>query len=603
VRANVQRSSMIKDAGFERALIPMSKLIPQQFIDDLLAKTDIVEVVSSRIKLRRTGSNLVGLCPFHSEKTPSFTVSSSKQFFHCFGCSAHGSAISFIMQFEHLSFVEAVENLASQTGLTVPKTAGYDDKIRYAELYKLTEKVALFFEQQLPGASRPINYLKSRGLTGEICKKFKIGYASSDWDNLRAVYGNSPIIKQQMITAGILAPKDNKVYSRFRDRIIFPIHDVRGHIIGFGGRTLGDDPAKYLNSPETPIFHKGEELYGLYEAKKANRSLKSIIVVEGYLDVIALAQFGILNAVATLGTAISTKQIQLLLRNTSEIIFCFDGDQAGRAAAWRALENSLPLMRDGIQIKFLFLPEGFDPDSLVRKELKDGFNKRLETAMALSDFFIKQLSSDININSIDGKAKLTKIGRELLKKMPYSIFHQLLSTKIAELANINVEELKSHELYQRAPVNDIQTLNYTESTPEATPIIIPIQSAINILIHCPQFTCHIDNIEDIKNIKLAGIELLLELISLLKKQPDMSVGAILEYWRDRQELELLSKLACKEPIIPKDILKNELSGIIKLLGQFERDQTIQTLLSKAALEKLNPEERQKLQNLIETSKK
>ena len=580
----------------------MSKLIPQQFIDDLLAKIDIVDVVGSRVKLRRTGSNLVGLCPFHSEKTPSFTVSSNKQFFHCFGCSAHGSAISFVMQFEHLSFVEAVENLASQTGLIVPKTAGYDDKIRYAELYKLTEKVALFFEQQLLGASHPINYLKSRGLTGEICKKFRVGYASDDWDNLHSIYNNSPIIKQQMITAGILAPKDNKVYSRFRDRIMFPIHDVRGHIIGFGGRTIGNDPAKYLNSPETPIFHKGEELYGLYEAKKANRSLKSIIVVEGYLDVIALAQFGILNAVATLGTAISTKQIQLLLRNTSEIVFCFDGDQAGRSAAWRALENSLPLMRDGIQIKFLFLPEGFDPDSLVRKELKDAFNQRLETAIPLSDFFIKQLSSDININSIDGKAKLTKTGRELLKKMPYSIFHQLLSTKIAQLANINVEELRSHELYQ-TPINDIQNIDNTESTATTATIIAPIQNALNILIHCPQFTCHIDNIDDIKNIKLYGIELLLELISLLKKQPDISIGAILEYWRDRQELELLSKLACKEPIIPKDILKNELSGIIKLLGQFERDQVIQTLLSKAAFEKLNPEERQKLQNLIENSKK
>jgi len=343
----------------------------------------------------------------------------------------------------------------------------------------------------------------------------------------------------------------------------------------------------------------------LYEAKKARHDLKFIIVVEGYLDVIALAQFGILNVAATLGTAISTKQIQLLLRNTSEVIFCFDGDQAGRAAAWRALENSLPLMRDGIQIKFLFLPDGYDPDSLIRKESKEKFDQRLETAIPLSDFFIKQLVYNVNINTIDGKAKVTKIARELLKKMPQGIFHQLLSTKIAEIANINVEELKNHDQNQTwvsSPTAKNQASSVMEPI-DNTNIPITIQNTINILLHHPELICHIDDIDSIKNINLSGIGILFELIILLKNQPNISMGAILEYWRDRQELDIFNKLACKEPIIPKNVLKNELIDIIQSLRQLEREKTIRSLLVKATTEKLNSEELKELQHLIETSKK
>ncbi|CAL7964089.1 DNA primase [Gammaproteobacteria bacterium] len=570
-------------------------MIPQSFITDLLARIDIADIVGSRVKLRRTGGNLVGLCPFHTEKTPSFTVSQSKQFFHCFGCAAHGSAIGFIMQFEHLSFVEAVENLANQFGLAVPKTMEDGNQTRYAELYKATQQAAAFFERQLPHATQCVNYLKSRSFTGKICKKFCVGYAPNDWENLRPIYNNSPIAKQQLVDAGLLITKDNKTYARFRDRIMFPIRNQRGAIIGFGGRTLGDDPAKYLNTPETTIFHKGEELYGLYEAKKSNsNNLKSIIVVEGYLDVIALAQFDITNVVATLGTAISTKQVQLLLRNTSEIIFCFDGDRAGRAAAWRALENSLPLMRDGIQIKFLFLPEGDDPDSLVKKEHKELFVKRLETAIPLADFFFKQLSSDININTMDGRAKLAKIGIEWLKKMPYSIFRQIMSDRIAELANIDVEELKNLEISQAIIKIDMRP---------SMDLSVAIQNAISILLHHPQLIVCIENTDDIKNIKVGGIELLAELISILKKQPNLSMAAILEYWRDREEFGTFSTLACRKPIISIESLKSEFIGIIQLLRQIECEQIIKTLLLKAATEGLSIEERQELQNLIAASKK
>jgi DNA primase len=574
----------------------MSKLIPQTFIDDLLSRIDIAETVGSRVKLRRAGSNLVGLCPFHTEKTPSFTVSQNKQFFHCFGCGAHGSAISFIMQFEHLSFVEAVENLATQIGLAVPKTAGSDNQARYTELYKATEKAATFFEQQLPRATKCIDYLKSRGFTGIICKKFRVGYAPNDWENLQPLYSSS----QQLIDAGLLITKNNKTYSRFRDRIMFPIRNVRGHIIGFGGRTLSNDLAKYLNSPETKIFHKGEELYGLYEAKKTNPNLNSIIVVEGYLDVVSLAQFGITNVVAALGTAISSKQVQLLLRNTSEIVFCFDGDKAGRTAAWRALENSLPLMRDGIQIKFLFLPEGYDPDSLIKKELKEAFIKRMGTATPLADFFFKQLSSDINVNTIDGRGKLAKIGIEWLKKMPYSIFRQLMLDKIAQIANVDVEELKNLELSQPS-IRNAQKSNETDTKSNAD-ISIVVQNAINILLHHPQLVVCDDNIERIKNINLDGMKLLSELLSLLKKQPNLSMAAILEYWRDREEFDTFSMLACKKPVISMENLKNEFIGIIQLLEQLEHEQLIKTLLLKATTQGFTTEERQELQNLIAASK-
>lgn len=578
----------------------MSKLIPQSFIDDLLARVDIVDIIGLRVKLRRTGINLVGLCPFHTEKTPSFTVSPNKQFFHCFGCSTHGNAIGFIMQFEHLSFVAAIENLAATVGLTMPKIAGQHDKTPYEELYKLTEEAASFFEQKLSHTQRAIDYLKLRGLTGKICKKFRIGYAPDAWESLHPIYKSSSSIKQQMITAGLLIAKDNKTYSRFRNRIMFPIRNPRGHIIGFGGRTIANDLAKYLNSPETPIFHKGEELYGLYEAKKAENNLKFIIVVEGYLDVVALAQFGITNVVATLGTAISTKQIQILLRNTQEVVFCFDGDAAGRGAAWRALENSLPLMRDGIQIKFLFLPEGHDPDSLVREKSKEELLRLLKTTIPLSEFFIKQLTTNINIETMDGKAKLAKIGQELLKKMPHGIFYQLLSNKIATLAGINTEELNRHE---NQTITDNMPLVSTTEAKTSINLHLPIQNTINILLHHPQFVSYIEDIDSIKSIKLDGCEILQKLICLLQQQPNITLGAILEHWRNSPDFDILNKLACKGPIIPKETLKNELAGIIQLLRQLEREEQIHRLLAKAATEELQVTERKILQHLIEISKK
>lgn len=576
----------------------MSNLIPQSFIDDLLARVDIVEIVGSRVKLRRTGSNLLGLCPFHAEKSPSFTVSPSKQFFHCFGCGAHGSAIGFIMQYEHLSFIEAVDNLASQAGITVPKVQGYSDKVRFNELYDLMEKTAKFFTQQLPRSQRPINYLKSRGLTGEICKKFGVGYAPNDWDNLSSLYINSPFEKQRLVTCGLLVINNNHTYARFRDRITFPIRDYRGHIVGFGGRTLGNDPAKYLNSPETPIFQKGSELYGLFEARKAlNNNLTSIIVVEGYMDVIALSQFGINNVVATLGTAITPKQVQLLLRNTQEIIFCFDGDQAGRGAAWRALENSLPLAREGIQIKFLFLPEKDDPDSLIRKENREAFLARVKSSIPLSDFFFSHLVNSNDLNTLDGRALLAKKAQNYLNKMPFGVFRQLLMNKLSELTHLSVDELKQ---------SDFEDAN-KKLAPQNVPnnsfnLIPPLQKAIGLLLHNGQLVDFIENTDAMTALNLPHIDIFIKLIMLLKKQPNLTTGAILEYWRETKEGELFAVYASKEPLISGDNLKNEFLGTIQTLTQWERDHKIKDFFQKAATDGLSNEEKLALQKLIQTSK-
>jgi DNA primase len=353
----------------------MAEQIPRDFIDQLLNRVDIVDFIDSRITLRKkSGNNFFACCPFHNEKNPSFSVSQPKQFYYCFGCGAHGNAIDFLMQYDRLNFPEAIEALAKQVGMEVPKQSISPQQAEKAaaqqSLYELLAQVAKFYQSQLRTHNRAIEYLKQRGVSGEIAKSFAIGVAPQGWDNLLQKIGQHA--KQALLEVGMLIKKEEGgCYDRFRDRIMFPIHDRRGRIIGFGGRIIDQGEPKYLNSPETPLFQKGHELYGLYQALQANRQLERIIVVEGYMDVIALFQHDITYAVATLGTATSSSHIERLLRHTAEIIFCFDGDQAGRSAAWRALQVTLPLMRDGIQVRFLFLPEGEDPDSLVRTNLKN----------------------------------------------------------------------------------------------------------------------------------------------------------------------------------------------------------------------------------------
>ena len=364
----------------------MAGRIPSQFIDDLIARTDIVDLIGSRVQLRKAGKDFQARCPFHDEKTPSFTVSRDKQFYHCFGCGAHGTAIGFLMEYDRLGFREAIEELAQKAGLEVPSEAvatptGPDS----APLYAILELAAQVYRRQLrehPDAPRAVEYLKDRGLNGEIAGRYAMGYAPASWDFLLARLGTDAGARERLFQAGLITEQDGKRYDRFRDRIMFPIRDRRGRVIGFGGRLLGDGKPKYLNSPETPVFHKGRELYGLYEAQQARRKLERLLVVEGYLDVIALAQFGIDYAVATLGTATTPEHLQLLLRSAPELVFCFDGDRAGRDAAWKALETALPLATGNQSLRFLFLPDGEDPDTLVRNEGQAAFEQRLQRATA-----------------------------------------------------------------------------------------------------------------------------------------------------------------------------------------------------------------------------
>ncbi|OGA21546.1 MAG: DNA primase [Betaproteobacteria bacterium RIFCSPLOWO2_02_FULL_67_26] len=428
-------------------------MIPQSFIQDLLGRVDIVEVVDRHVKLKRAGANHVACCPFHSEKSPSFTVSPTKQFYHCFGCGAHGTAVGFLMEYSGMGFVEAVKELAQSVGMKVPEEPRSESAQRRAQqgesLHEVLLRAAQHYRNQLKDAPQAIAYLKQRGLSGDIAKRFGIGYVPEEWQNLAAAF--SDYDGPMLATAGLVKQKDDgKRYDVFRNRIIFPIVDVRGNVIGFGGRVLeggGADPAaqgqpKYLNSPETPVFEKGRELYGLYQARRAIRDAGRVVVVEGYMDVVALAQAGVEYAVATLGTATTPQHVQKLLRQADEIVFCFDGDDAGRRAAWRALENSLALLTDGKQLKFLFLPEGEDPDTYVRKHGKGAFESLLDKgAVPLSRFLLDELTGRVDLATAEGRAKCVHEAKPLLKQMPANALRMQLVRELAEKCRLSPEEV------------------------------------------------------------------------------------------------------------------------------------------------------------------
>jgi len=431
----------------------MAGLIPQSFIDDLLNRTDIVDVVSSRVQLKKTGKNFSACCPFHKEKTPSFSVSPDKQFYYCFGCGAGGNALGFIMDHDNLDFVQAVEDLAKSAGMEVVREEGGrsgNHKPRQptdSPLYPLLTAAAEYYRQALkshPTRKAAVDYLKGRGLSGEIARDFGLGFAPPGWDNLLKHLATDTLQQKAMIEAGLLIENadSGKRYDRFRDRVIFPIRDSRGRVIAFGGRVLGDDKPKYLNSPETPVFHKGQELYGLYEARKSNRDLDEIMVVEGYMDVIALAQQGLRNAVATLGTATSEEHLKRLFRIVPSVLFCFDGDQAGRSAAWRALEATLPSLQDGRRARFLFLPEGEDPDTLVRAEGTDAFRARInQQAQPLADYFFQQLTQEADPRSLEGKAHLATLAAPLIDKIPGANLKTLMRQRLTEITGLSIQQL------------------------------------------------------------------------------------------------------------------------------------------------------------------
>lgn len=452
----------------------MSSLIPQSFIDDVLDRVDIVEMIDSRVKLKKSGKNYSACCPFHEEKTPSFTVTQDKQFYYCFGCGASGNAIGFLMSYDRLNFPEAVEQLAKQCGMEIPREERRASPEQIAKekdrksIYSLLELANNFYKQQLrshPTKQKPVDYLQNRGLSGEIARDFGIGFAPAGWDNLLKALGGDQDNQRLLIESGMLVSHDDskKIYDRFRDRITFPIRDVRGRVIGFGGRVLGDDKPKYLNSPESPVFHKGEELYGLFEAREKNSSLKHLLVVEGYMDVVALAQFGIDYAVATLGTACRTDHLNKAFKYTQEVVFCFDGDNAGRMAARRALEASLPVMTDGRQVKFLFLPDGEDPDTLVRQIGAKKFTQLIEHAIPLEAFFFDVLTEDLDARSLEGRARLSKLAAPHLNQLPAGVYRELMFAHLAKRTGLDKDTL-----LDLIDANPIKPLSMEESNNRST---------------------------------------------------------------------------------------------------------------------------------------
>jgi DNA primase len=432
----------------------MAGRIPQNFIDDLISRLDIIDVVSARTRLKKAGKNYSACCPFHNEKTPSFTVSPDKQFYYCFGCGATGSAVKFVMEFDGLEFPDAVEKLAGDLNIEVPRE-GSDQQNRepqHRELFALTQKAAEFFELQLRTSSdrdKAVSYLKDRGLSGKAAKFFSIGYAPPGWDNLQNSLApgekndstNNKTIKQLISCGMTIEKEDGRTYDRFRDRVMFPIRNVKGQVIAFGGRVLGDEKPKYLNSPETPIFHKGQELYGLYEARKIRQKLTRMIIVEGYMDVVALAEYGIHYAVATLGTATSEHHIRRLFKVVPEIIFCFDGDNAGRKAAQRAMETVIPALQDGLQARFLFLPDGEDPDTIVRKEGKEAFEKRLDNSKHLPEFVFDSVKEQVDFDTLDGKARFGQLAAPLISRLPTGMLKELMQQQLAQETGIKQEIL------------------------------------------------------------------------------------------------------------------------------------------------------------------
>jgi DNA primase len=530
----------------------MRGLIPDSFIDELLARVDIVDVIERRVPLKKAGREWTACCPFHNERSPSFYVSPAKQFFHCFGCGAHGSALKFLMDYERLEFPDAVEELAQSLGMTVPREGGRDAAPREdkTDLYALLDASASWYQGELPKSKDAQAYCKKRGLDAETIARFRLGWAPAGYDGVIKSLGNTERRLQLLNEAGMVASSEQgRKYDRFRERLMFPILDRRGRVIAFGGRIIFSAPAareepeagvpartspqssspKYLNSPETPLFHKGRELFAMWQVKQANANLQRIVVVEGYMDVIALHQAGLPIAVATLGTATTPEHTEVLFRAAPDVVFCFDGDRAGRAAAWKALESALPRLRDGRQAYFLFLPDGEDPDSLVRKEGKEGFEKRIKEAMPLSDYFFNELSHDVEMGSLDGRARLAERARPLIGKLPDGAFRDLMAQELERRSGARAlvqPEASSHRAVQR-PVAVQRSL---------------VRSAIALLLAQPGVADQVEKPYRFVPLDKPGVGLLVELLDIARSRPGINSAMLVEHFAERDEYPALQKL-------------------------------------------------------------
>ncbi|MFQ5995565.1 MAG: DNA primase [Acidiferrobacterales bacterium] len=557
----------------------MAGRIPQSFLDELLTRVDIVDVIDPHVSLTKAGKDYKARCPFHEEKTPSFTVSPDKGFYHCFGCGAHGSAISFLMEYERMSFPEAVEALAARTGLPVPKEVQSVAAPAQAgsDLLVLLQEADRYYRRQLrehPQAKRAVAYLKGRGLSGEVAARFGLGYAPDGWDNLVRALGTDQARCSALLKAGLLAKRaDGSYYDRFRDRVMFPIHDYRGRIVGFGGRVLDQSEPKYLNSPETPMFHKGREMYGLYLARDAIRREQRALVVEGYMDVVALAQFGVDFVVATLGTATTRDHVERLFRFTSDVTFCFDGDRAGRQAAWRALENALSVLRAGRQISFLFLPEGQDPDSVIREEGKDAFLARHGEAVPLPDFFFDSLQKRADVSRLDGRARLAEIAGPILSKIPDGVLRQMMIERLAHITRLSPERLSAVIL--KPDTKFVPKVSTGLKDPESL-----VRRAVALLLQRPALARRVEDPKMFAGLEMPGLSLLTSLLDLLRAKPDLNAGAITERFRDSEYRPYLEKLVqWAHPVLEQDV-NAEFDGIVDKLHREALGQRIETLLHK-----------------------
>ncbi|TKB56797.1 DNA primase [Ferrimonas aestuarii] len=573
----------------------MAGRISRDFLDQLLARVDIVDLIDSRVKLKKSGKNHSACCPFHNEKSPSFTVSQDKQFYHCFGCGAHGNALDFVMEYDRLDFVDAVEELAATMGMEVEREQGGQRSSapqapKLTTHYELMDWAARFFQLQLrkhPSKQPVLDYIRSRGLDGDTVKRFGIGFAPDGWDNLQSQHKHNPAGLNVLTECGMLIAKEGggRSYDRFRDRLMFPIRDRRGRVVAFGGRVLGDGTPKYLNSPETPIFHKGRELYGLYELKQQQRHPSRILVVEGYMDVVALAQHGIPYAVASLGTSTTSDQMQLLVRTSKEVICCYDGDNAGREAAWRAMETALPHLRDGVQLKFMFLPDGEDPDSLVRKQGQQAFEALVDKATPLSDYLFERMLSSADLSSQEGKANLANTMSPLLNQLPDGLLKESLFSRLERALGWGAHSLK----------------RTTDSAP-AQPTGVqgrgtPVRRAIALLQQRPELGYQLPEQEELAHLELAGLPLLREMLELCRDER-LNTGQLMERFRGRPEYNALSKLlGWNLGIEDENLYEPEFTDCLLWLNQRFFEQMSEQLQRKARDGSITTEELRQLQQM------
>lgn len=591
----------------------MKGRIPQAFIDDLIARADIVDIIHSRVPLKKKGREYTACCPFHNEKTPSFTVSEAKQFYHCFGCGAHGTAIGFLMEYENLDFVEAIEQLAAEYHLEVPREGGGSRPQQQDErraLLDLLQQAKELYREELRKAPAAVEYLKNRGLVGEIARDYQLGFAPDDWQFLIGRLGDTPGRIQQLKSAGLVIESERgKTYDRFRNRVMFPIHDRRGNCIGFGGRIIGEGEPKYLNSPETPVFHKGQGLYGYHEARKSVRNLERLIVVEGYMDVVALAQNGIANAVATLGTATTQEQVLQLFRTVSEIVFCYDGDAAGRKAAWRALEQCLPVMRDGYHARFLFLPEGEDPDSLVREEGRDAFHRRLDTARPLSEFLFDELAGKHSLDSVEGRAALEKEAKTLLGRLPESVYADLMWSRLAELVGIDEKRLEADRTATHRPEPPARRAAAQRERPVRQSAM---RDAIALLLQYPSVHAKCALPDAFGNADIEGMPLLYRIHELARDNPDITPAALLERFRDDPGMPILQKLMQRNIVGSDDleqrthIYRDAIRSLRRKLVEHRyesRARIIQQKIEQSGFQSLTGDEKREYQACLDALKR